>query len=183
MTKEPEFEIKEYPKDGRLTTYEKELLVLMKAEDNDGIIAFSERVFSDCIEYLKTAFNLSFPNLFLNLVNHRAFSELADRLDKKFGKIPRHRAMIVGIANSAPYIYIDFQSHFEGYKPIEFIANLCVSYIEELIHASDPTKTETQIQEIVCSAIEGFLEIKLPDSLKQYRLSYAKTCDDIQSKK
>ena len=90
--------------------------------------------------------------------------------------------MIVGIANSAPNIYIDFQSQFEGYKPVEFIANLSISYIEELIHASDHTKTETQIQEIVCSAIEGFLEIKLPNALKQYRLSYAKTCDDIQSK-
>jgi len=134
------------------------------------------------MEYPKTTFNLSFPNLFLNLVNHRAFSELSDELDNKFGEIPRHRAMIVGIANSAPHIYIDFQSHFDGYEPIEFIVNLCVSHIEELIHASDPAKTETQIQEIVCSAIEGFLEIKLPDSLKQYRLTYAKTCDDIQRK-
>jgi hypothetical protein len=91
--------------------------------------------------------------------------------------------MIIGHANSPPDVVIDFQSHFEGYKPLEFIANLCVSYIEELVHASDSTKTETQIQEIVCSAIEGFLEIKLSDSLKQYRLKYAKTSDTLSNNK
>jgi hypothetical protein len=54
MTDEQAFEIGEYPKDGRLVKYEKELLVLLKGQDNEGIIAFSERIFQDCIEYLRT---------------------------------------------------------------------------------------------------------------------------------
>ena len=105
-------------------------------------------------------------------------------MDAIFGAIPRHRAMIVGDRlGSPPQIYIDFQNHIEGYRPAETIVNLCASYMEELIHASDPNKNETQIQDIVCSAIEGFLEIKLPDALKQYRLDYSNTCDELQAKK
>jgi hypothetical protein len=177
-------EISEYPKDGRLAKYEKELLVLFKAEDNEGILAFSERVFSECIEYLKTTMNLSFPNLVLELLNHKDFTELCDKLDAKFGAIPRGGAIIVGYGfGLPPHICIDFQRHFVSDKPIDFIANLCLSYIEELIHSADPTKSETQIQEAVISASEGFLEIKLPDSVKQARLKYAKTCDEIKRKK
>lgn len=183
MTEKEKFEIKEYPKDGRLAKYEKELILLMKANDNKGIIAFSEGIFFDCIEYLKATFKLNIPNLCLNLINHKDFSELADKADAVFGAIPRHGAMIIGHPNSPPDVFIDFQRYFENKKPIEFIANICTAYIEELIHASNPILTETQIQEIVCSAIEGFLEIKLPNSLKQYRLNYAKTCDGIQSQR
>ena len=67
-----------------------------------------------------------------------------------------------------------------------------MDYMEELIHASDPTnsktqihdaKNETQIHDVLCLSIEGFLEIKLPDSLKQYRIEYANTCDNTKLNK
>jgi len=180
MTDNKEFEIGEYPKDGRLAKYERELLIILKAQDKEGIITFSQRIFSDCMEYLKTTLNISFPNLVLNLINHKEYTELFDRLDMLFGFIPRTKAIIFRLG-SIVNVCIDFDSHFKG-KPSQFIANLCVSYIEELIHSANPLKSETQIQEVVCSAIEGFLEIKLPDCVKEERLKYAKTCDEIKHK-
>lgn len=120
--------------------------------------------------------------MYLNIINHKAYTKLCDELDAKLGPIPRTKAIIVGDDfGSPPQICVDFQSHFTG-KPIEFIANLSISYIEELIHSSDPTKTETQIHEDVYSAIEGFLEIKLPESVKLAKLEYAKQCDALQAK-
>jgi len=181
MSDNQAFEIEEYPKDGRLAKYEKELSILLKAQDNEGIIAFSQRIFSDCIEYLKTALNASFPNLVLNLINHKEYTELCDRLDTLFGVILRRKAFILGSGPIA-HVCIDFQSHFKG-KPIEFVVNLCTSYIEELIHSVNPLKSETQIHEVVCSGIEGFLEIKLPNCVKEERLKYAKTCDEIKHRK
>lgn len=178
MSDNQAFEIEEYPKDGRLAKYEKELSILLKAQDNEGIIAFSQRVFSDCMEYLKTTLNASFPNLVLNLINHKEYTELCDRLDMLFGVIPRRKAFILGSGPIA-HVCIDFQSHFKG-KPIEFVVNLCTNYIEELIHSANPLKSETQIHEVVCSGIEGFLEIKLPNCVKEERLKYAKTCDEIK---
>jgi len=181
MTDNQAFEIGEYPKDGRIAKYEKELSILLKAHDEEGIIAFSQRIFSDCMDYLKTTLNASFPNLALNLINHKEYTELCDRLDMLFGVIPRTKAIIVGSGPIA-HVCIDFQSHFKG-KPNESIVNLCTSYIEELIHSASPLESETQIHEVVCSAIEGFLEVKLPNCVKEERLKYAKTCDEIKHKK
>jgi hypothetical protein len=176
------FAIEEYPKDGRLAKYEKELLILLKAQDNEEIIAFSQRIFSDCMEYLKTTLNASFPNLVLNLINHKEYTELCDRLDTLLGAIPRTKAFIL-CSGPIAYVCIDFQSHFKKGKPIEFVVNLCTSYIEELIHSANPLKSETQIHGVVCSAIEGFLEIKLPNCVKEERLKYAKTCDELKHRK
>lgn len=181
MTDNQAFEIGEYPKDGRIAKYEKELSILLKAHDEEGTVAFSPRIFSDCMDYLKTTLNAGFPNLVLNLINHKKYTELCDRLDMLFGVIPRTKAIIVGSGPIA-HVCIDFQNHFKG-KPNEFIVNLCTSYIEELIHSVSPLKSETQIHEVVCSAIEGFLEVKLPNCVKEERLKYAKTCDEIKHKK
>jgi hypothetical protein len=186
------FEIADYPKNGRIAKYRNELLILEKAQDKEGILAFSNKLFDDCTEYLKATYNFHFPKVFLCFLSHKEYSEFSDKLDAMLGTIPRHRAMTVFSLNSSPKIYIDFQSHIEGYRPAEFIVSLCMDYMEELIHTSDPTesktqikdtKNETQIQGVLFSAIEGFLEIKLPDALKQYRTNYAKTCDSAKLKK
>jgi len=181
MTDNQAFEIGEYPKDGRLAKYEKELSMLLTAHDEEGIITFSQRIFSDCMNYLKKTLNASFPNLVLNLINHKEYTELCDRLDMLFGVIPRTKAIIVCFG-PIPHVCVDFQNYFKG-KPIESVFNLCTSYIEELIHSANPHKSETQIHEVACSAIEGFLEIKLPNCVKEERLKYAKKCDAIKDKK
>lgn len=183
MTKKQKFVITDYPNNGRLAKFEKELLILEKEQNIEGIQGFSKKLFDECTEYLKSTYNFRFPNLFLTFLTHKEFSELADKLDAMLGAIPRHRAITVFKAYSFPNIYIDLQSHFEDYRPIESIVSLCMDYIEELIHTSDQTKNETQIHDVVCLAIEGFLEIKLPDSLKQYRIEYAKTCDNTKLEK
>ena len=181
MTDNQAFEIGEYPKDGRLAKYEKELLILLKTQDKEGIIAFSQKIFSDCMEYLKTTLNVSFPNLVLNIVNHKEYTELCNKLDILLGVRPRTNAFTLFSSHSIPSVYIDFENHFKN-KQIDFIANLCTSYIEELIHSASPLKSESQIHEVACSAVEGFIEIKLPDFVKEERLKYAKKCDEIKQK-
>lgn len=61
--------------------------------------------------------------------------------------------------------------------PINFLINLIDCYVEELIHAADPSKSETEIHQTVCEAIEGFAEIKLTEEIKKNRLEYAKEVD------
>ena len=177
------FEIADYPKNGRVDEYQKELFLLEKAQNMEKMLVFANRLFDDCSEYLKKTYNLQLPKAHLYLVNHKVFSEKADKIDAMCGAIPRHRAMTVFTRFSPPKIYIDFQSHIEGHQPVESVVSLCMDYIEELIHTSDPTKNEIQIHNDVCLAIEDFLKIKIPDSLKQYRIEYAKTCDNAKPEK
>ena len=176
------FELDEYPQNGRLAKYEKELKMLIKTKDDNGIKALSKRIFTDCINYLKTSFDLKIPDLYLGLLNHRRYTELCDKIDLVLGKRPRTYAIILGDnLGSQPEVYIDFEKHYSFYlstgKPINFLINLIASYTEEIIHSADPSKLETEIHQIVCDALEGFAEIKLTEDVKEQRLSYAKKAD------
>src|SRR3990170_5781153 len=159
MTEKEKFEIKEYRKDGRLAKYEKEFLILLETNDKKGFMAFLERVFLECKEYLKENLNVSFPELDLNILDHKDYTELCDKLDS-LCFIPRTKAFIYRLGSPVLHICIDLQSHLID-SPSTSIATFCASYIEELIHSADPQKSETEISETLCSAIEGFLEIKL----------------------
>jgi len=180
------FQLGEYPQDGRLAKYEKELIKLIEAKDDDGIIVISERIFTDCIHYLKTSFKLKIPNLYLNLMNHRDYAKLCDSLDLLLGEIPRTNAIIVGNKlGTPPEVCIDFEKHYSFFlstgKPINFVINLIARYIEELIHSVDFSKSETEIQKIACDAFEGFAEVKLTEEIKEQRLNYAKKVDAIKN--
>jgi hypothetical protein len=176
------FELGEYPKNGRLSTYEKELIKLIKTEDDDGILSFSEKVFTDCINYLQTSFNMKIPNLYLTLMNHKDYTELCDRLDLLLGKIPRTNAIIVYRVGRAPEVCVDFEKHFSFFistrMPVNFLVNLIASYLEELIHSADFSKTETEIHQFVCDAFEDFAEVKLTEKIKRQRFEYAKKVDN-----
>lgn len=176
------FELGEYPKNGRLSIYEKELIKLIETKNNDEILSFSEKVFADCINYLKTSFNLEIPNLYLNLMNHEDYTELCDRLDLLLGKIPRTNAIIVYRFGRTPEVCVDFEKNFSFFlstgKPINFLVNLIASYLEELIHSNDFSKSETEIHQIVCNAFEDFTEVKLTEEIKKQRFEYAKKVDN-----
>ena len=158
---------------------------LIKTKDNDGIISFSEKVFADCIKYLKTSFNLKIPNLYLNLMNHKDYTELCDRMDLLLGKIPRTNAIIAYRFGMTPEVCVDFEKHFSFFlstgKPINFLVNLIASYLEELIHSANFSKSETEIQQIVCDAFEDFTEVKLNEEIKKQRFEYAKKVDNKKS--
>jgi hypothetical protein len=140
------------------------------------------KVLNDCLKYLREQFKLNFPNMKLQIIyNQKEYAELLKKLDNVFGPRPYTKAVCVA-CKDASWFYIDFLAHFKG-NPSEFIVNLCLSYIEELVHSANPSKSETQIHEITCSASEGFLEMKLPDSLKEDRLKYALACDKLPNKK
>lgn len=47
MTDKQAFEIADYPKDGRLAKFEKELSILEKAQDKEGILTFSKNLFDN----------------------------------------------------------------------------------------------------------------------------------------
>lgn len=64
-------------------------------------------------------------------------------------------------------IYINLESHFGTKTTENFIIALSSSYLEELFHCDDPKKKHKEFAEPLCSAIERFLEIKLPDEYKQ----------------
>lgn len=180
------FKLDEYPQDGRLAKYEKELIKLIRAKDNNEIIVLSKKIFTDCIHYLKMSFKLKIPNLYLNLMNHEDYTKLCDKLDLLLGKRPRTLAILVGdYLGNPPTVYVDFERHFSFFertgKPINFLVNLIASYVEELIHSADSSKSETEIQKIVCDALEGFAEVKLTEEIKKQRLNYAKKVDAIKN--
>ena len=125
---------------------------------------------------MKKVLRVAFPDIRLTIIyKAEEYAELCKKLDKKFGPKPCRKAVIVGSGSKA-VIYIDFQRHFKG-KPIDFVANLSASYLEELVHSTHPNKSETEIHELACLVIEGFLEIKLPDNVKQERLKRARIYD------
>ena len=172
MTGNDEFTLGRIPKNGRLDKYDKELSALLDDKDAQKLEAFTFKLFSDSMDYLRKGSNVRFPNITLKIIYKKEeFDELCRKLDQVIPK-PRTKAITV-ICGSQAFIYIDFQSHFKG-APIDFITNLSISYLEELVHVVNPNKSETEIQELVCSVIEGFLEIKLPDEVKQERLKQAR---------
>jgi hypothetical protein len=176
------YEISEYPKDGRLSRYERELKRLIEQKDNAGIINLTEKVFTDCADYLKTEIHLDIPEVKFIPLDHANYIQLCDPLDKHFGKRKRSPAVIIGKDSGNPEIYIDFEEHFNYYQStgqaINFLINIIASYMEELIHAFDPKKGEVEVQDYVFEAIEGFTEIKVPQKVKEARLKESKKADN-----
>ena len=161
------------PKNGRLDKYRKEWSMILKRKDVPSRDRFMCRVFEDCINYLKKVLRVAFPDIGLVIYyKPKEYAELCKKLDEMLGPKPYRKATIVGYGFKA-VIHIDFQRHFPT-KPIDFIINLSISYLEELVHYTDPSKSETEIHELVCSVVEGFLEIKLPENVKQERLKLAR---------
>ena len=80
-------------------------------------------------------------------------------------------------ANEEINVYINVMDHWSD-TSVDFLINLCSSFIEELVHVTYPTRSETQIQDIVSSMLEGFIEVKLPDEVKEARLKNSKKYDE-----
>jgi hypothetical protein len=166
-------------KNGRLDQYEKELSILLKEKDVSKVEAFTFKLFSDCMNFLKDSLHVDFPDMMLKIIYKKEeYDTLCGKLDRILPR-PWTKAIVVS-CGSQNLIYIDFNSHFKG-KPVDFIANLSISYLEELIHVVDPSKKEIEIQELVCSAIEKFLEIRLPENVREERLKRAKIYDEASS--
>ena len=170
MSDGQEFNLGELPKNGRLGNYRKECSEIIKERDISKLDQFMLKVFDDCKKYLKEEFGLNFPYMELVIIYKKEeYAELLKKLDETLGVKPYTKAVCV-ITKGMSRICIDFSSHFKGTE-IDFIANLSVSFLEELVHSAVyPNKSETDVHELVCSVVEGFLEIKLPDNVKQERL-------------
>ncbi len=79
-------------------------------------------------------------------------------------------------------IHINVQSHF-GNKLVPLsIADLCVSYFEELVHSSDPSEPETKIVELVFCTVEGFLGIELSEETKLKAVERATLIDENRNR-
>ena len=183
MTDSGAFTLEKIPKNGRLDKYLKECLMILehlkgcpmplKQKDVVSLERFLRKIFEDCISYLKEVLRVAFPAVGVVIYyKPKEYAEFYKKLDEMLGPKPYRKATIVGKGSKA-VIHIDFQSIFEG-KPIEFVTNLSIIYLEELVHYTYPSKSETEIHELVCSVVEGFLEIKLPNNFKQERLKRAR---------
>ncbi len=175
------FEPRVYPKDGRMSKYEAQLLKLMKKHDREEILQFSRDIFRDCGQYLTRSFELKIPPLYLNLMNHAEYTKQCDLLDLLLGRSLRTDAMILYKEGSPPEICVDFETVFSYFtstkKPMNFVANLTANYIEQLVHSAYPSKSEMDVHELVCYAIEGFTEIELTLEMKEERAKYAQKVD------
>ena len=177
MSNGQEFNLGELPKNGRLDNYLKECSEIIKEQDISKLEQFMLKIFDDCKKYLKEEIGLNFPYMELVIIYKKEeYAELLKKLDETLGVKPYTKAVCVRTKGMSR-IYIDFLSHFKGTE-IDFIANLSVSFLEELVHSAVyPNKSETDVHELVCSAVEGFLEVRLPDTVKEERLKYARTFD------
>jgi hypothetical protein len=171
------------PKNGRLDSYQKILSTILneKSVDVTKLQEFMKRIFDDCMDYLKKSVHLNFPvnAMVLKIVfNKEEYAAIFRKYDRICGARPFTKAFCI-IDRGTAWIYIDFQSHFFISSGTDFIANLTMSYLEELVHvAFFPNPSESDIHELLCSAIEGFLEITLPNIAKEARLDYAHKCDE-----
>jgi hypothetical protein len=119
----------------------------------------------------------TFPEIKLTYYyRQEEYDDLIRRLGESFGKKPCRRAMVVR-TNEGINIYINVMDHWSD-TSIDFLINLSSSFIEELVHIIYPMRSETQIQDIVCTMLEGFIEVKLPDEVKEARLKNSKKYDE-----
>lgn len=178
MLSEDTVKINDYPKNGRLDNYLKEWECTKITEKQKVNIPkleqFMFKIFKDCMAHLKEQYNLSFPqNMQLTFIYKKEeYEELLRELDRRFGARPYTRATCV-VGENISYIYLYVPSYYKR-KRIDFLTNLSMSLLEELIHSAYSAKRETDIQNLCCSAVEGFLEVKLPDAAKDQRLKYAR---------
>jgi hypothetical protein len=177
-------ELQTPPKNGRIDKYNKEFSELLERLKNTSdpsaqkhFEEFLGAILRDCQIYLNKQLGAEFPNFTLIFVyNKDQFDEWLKKLEKIFGKTPYSRATIFKLRYENPIMLINVQDHLVG-KPMQFIIDISISFIEELVHLADSEKSETEIHDLVCSMIEGFLEMRLPESVKQERLRIAKEYD------
>jgi len=176
MSDSEKYILNDIPKNGRIDNYLEELseIITEQGINLPKLEQFKFKVFNDCKTYLKEKFNLNFPNMQLAIIYKKEeYVELWKKHDKMFGTRPLRKAFCV-VSKDMSWIYIDFLSHFQGSQK-DFIAKLSVSFAEELVHSGAyPNKSETDVHELVCSAVEGFLEVKLSDAAREARLRYAR---------
>ena len=113
-------------------------------------------------------------------MSHKDYNILSDEQDLIHGPIPRHTAITIFKWGFPPEVDVNFQTLYflvVNGKVIDFLVHLIANYMEELIHCVDVSKSETEIHQITCEAIETFAEIKLTDEIKKYRLNYSKKVD------
>jgi hypothetical protein len=162
------------PKNGRIERY---LEVFQKCKTPEQKYAFENTIFRDSMNYLKKELEVIFPDIRINYIYRQSeYHDLFRRLDEIFGKKPYTNAVTVGSPDGND-IYINVKGLFGG-QPADFIVNLCLSFIEGLIHIAYPRKSETQVHDIVCTIVEEFIEIKLPDDVKEARMKYSKELDE-----
>lgn len=173
------FELPTPPKNGRIDRYEGEFKIIfekLKASNFSEIEpfeAFMFRILKDCEIYLGKELGANFPSMQLTYYyNKDEYIKMSKKLDLIFGTRPYTIAQAFNLG-SGVNIIISIQDCLKG----NFVANLCISFIEELIHIMDSTKSELQIHDIVCSMLEGFLEVKIPENIKNERLRYSKECE------
>jgi len=175
------FELPTLPKGGRIDKYQEEFKILLEKSSSSNFSELEQfetfilRIFKDCKVYLSKKLGASFPDILLTFFyNKDEYSKRLSDLDMFFGQSRPYTNTITFNLGTGVNIYINIQDHLEG----DLIVNLCSSFIEELIHIIDPTKSETQIHNTVCFMLEGFLEMKLSESIKNERLRYSKECDE-----
>lgn len=139
------------------------------------------QILRDCQIYLNKKLEARFPNIKLTFYyNESDFIELERKLDSIFGRTPNTRAIEYKLGDDYA-IALNIQNHLIRNKE-NFIVNLCESYIEELVHIIENEKSETQIHDLVCSMLEGFLETRLPEEVKSERLRIAKKIDESKKR-
>jgi hypothetical protein len=169
------------PKNGRIFRYANEFRSLRRDTESPHFKKvfedFMSRLFRDCQVYLNGKLGACFPDIRLTFYyNTSDFLELEKKLDLIFGVTPHRQAVVYKLAGEI-HIGIDVHDHLIGNEE-SFVANLCTSYIEELVHIIEPRKSEVDIHEIVCSMIEGFHEMPLTEEIKKERLRIAKEIDE-----
>jgi hypothetical protein len=167
------FELPFLPENGRIMRYLNEFQNCKAPEKLD---TFMNKIFRDSMKYLKNELGFTFPEIRLTYYYRQdEYDDLIKRLDKSFGKKPYTKAMVVGSPVGID-MYINVIDHWSK-EPANFIVNLCISFIEELVHVIYPMKSETHVHDVVCAMVEEFIEVKLPDDVKAARLKYSKEFD------
>lgn len=181
MSNSEKYFLDDFPQNGRIDNYVRVFLEIMKEKNFVNQVSkleqFIFKIFNESKTYLEEQFKLNFPNIqFTIIYNKEEYAILLKKLDKIFGKRPYTIAVCV-VSKNMSWIYIDFSSHMQG-SQTDFITNLSFSLIEELVHSGVyPNKSETDVHELVCLGIEGFLENRLSDAVKKARLRYARKID------
>jgi len=128
---------------------------------------FTEEVFFECRDRIRTEFSVKFPPLQIKRCNATQFEEL------------RRLYSVTGASTTAFFvpalglIAVNVEAILKWNVPT-FVLNLVLGFIEELLHASFPRYAEPEIKNLTHATVEKYLGTQIPENYKNISLQESK---------
>lgn len=183
MEKENEIEEFQIPKGSKFESLETKYVDTVSS-NIQNFIPFIQEIFCDCWEFIKKYPNVTqLPEIKLVLVKSTTeFKQIEKQksesaFSSEEAKLPAHALSVGNRFHVEVIIDLEFLINLLDVNLPTFILTTVSIFIHELFHSAFHLMPEQQIHDLECKAVESFLEIILPNRIKNIQVSdyYSKT--------